>query len=195
MCPSVACLILLCGSGVSWGAGDVDQLPPVGPGRVLSDAIQSGVIPGVDLRQVFRQAQQSNIVRTAHAVNRGDLQALPLSLPLLSLADVQVCRHTPNACSSGRLLTAKSDYIVPSIQCDSLCNMDKYCSQYTYVVFVVSFLGQVWQAVLPVLCYRQNNIASRQICCFWKKPVSSLLMAGGGSQGSWRLRTSADCTM
>ncbi|KAL3161913.1 hypothetical protein ABBQ38_008998 [Trebouxia sp. C0009 RCD-2024] len=73
--------------------GDVDQLPPVGPGRVLSDAIQSGVIPGVDLRQIFRQAQQSNIVRTAHAVNRGDLQALPLSLPLLSLADVQSGRY------------------------------------------------------------------------------------------------------
>ena len=73
-----------------WGAGDVDQLPPVGPGRVLSDAIHSGVIPGVDLRQVFRQAQQSNIVRTAHAVNRGDIQAVPLSLPLLPLADVQV---------------------------------------------------------------------------------------------------------
>ena len=73
-----------------WGAGDVDQLPPVGPGRVLSDAIQSGVIPGVDLRQIFRQAQQSNIVRTAHAVNRGDVQAVPLSLPLLPLAHVQV---------------------------------------------------------------------------------------------------------
>lgn len=72
------------------GAGDVDQLPPVGPGRVLSDAIQSGVIPGVDLRQIFRQAQQSNIVRTAHAVNRGDLQAMPDSLPILPLADVQV---------------------------------------------------------------------------------------------------------
>ena len=75
-------------------AGDVDQLPPVGPGRVLSDAIQSGVIPGVDLRQIFRQAQQSNIVQTAHAVNRGDLQAVPLSLPLLPLAAVQVATQT-----------------------------------------------------------------------------------------------------
>ena len=73
-----------------WGEGDVDQLPPVGPGRVLSDAIQSGVIPGVDLRQIFRQAQQSNIVRTAHAVNRGDVQAVPLSLQLLPLAQVHV---------------------------------------------------------------------------------------------------------
>ena len=72
------------------GAGDVDQLPPVGPGKVLSDAIQSGVIPGVDLRQIFRQAQQSNIVRTAHAVNRGDYQAVPLSLQLLPATALQV---------------------------------------------------------------------------------------------------------
>ena len=64
--------------------GDVDQLPPVGPGKVLSDAIQSGVIPGVDLRQIFRQAQQSSIVRTAHAVNGGDFQAVQHSLPALA---------------------------------------------------------------------------------------------------------------
>ena len=70
--------------------GDVDQLPPVGPGKVLSDAIQSGVIPGVDLRQIFRQAQQSNIVRAAHAVNRGDFQALPLCLPLAPAGPLQV---------------------------------------------------------------------------------------------------------
>ena len=72
------------------GAGDVDQLPAVGPGSVLSDAIQSKVIPGVDLRQIFRQAQQSNIVRTAHAVNEGDLQAVPLSLPPLPIPAVRV---------------------------------------------------------------------------------------------------------
>ncbi len=57
-------------------AGDVDQLPPVGAGKVLTDAIQSGVIPGVDLREIFRQAQQSGIVRTAHAVNGGNFQAV-----------------------------------------------------------------------------------------------------------------------
>ena len=80
-----------------WCTGDVDQLPPVGPGKVLSDAIQSGVIPGVDLRQIFRQAQQSNIVRAAHAVNRGDFQALPLTLPIAPIHPAQV---RPNAICS-----------------------------------------------------------------------------------------------
>ncbi|KAA6424284.1 MAG: hypothetical protein FRX49_05496, partial [Trebouxia sp. A1-2] len=63
--------------------GDVDQLPPVGAGKVLTDAIQSGVIPGVDLREIFRQAQQSGIVRTAHAVNGGNFQAVHQGLPTI----------------------------------------------------------------------------------------------------------------
>lgn len=67
----------------------MDQLPPVGPGKVLSDAIQSGVIPGVDLREIFRQAQQSSIVRTAHAVNAGDFRQVQQGLPVLPPAVVQ----------------------------------------------------------------------------------------------------------
>lgn len=70
-------------------AGDVDQLPPVGPGKVLSDAIQSGVIPGVDLREIFRQAQQSGIVQTAHAVNAGHFPAVQRNLPAIDPALVQ----------------------------------------------------------------------------------------------------------
>ena len=71
------------------GAGDVDQLPPVGAGKVLTDAIQSGVIPGVDLREIFRQAQQSGIVRTAHAVNGGNFQAVHQGLPTLDPTHVK----------------------------------------------------------------------------------------------------------
>ena len=52
-------------------AGDADQLPPVGPGTVLDAAMQSGVIPIVDLREVFRQAQESAIVTSAHQVLNG----------------------------------------------------------------------------------------------------------------------------
>ncbi|MEO1272079.1 MAG: ATP-dependent RecD-like DNA helicase, partial [Myxococcota bacterium] len=51
--------------------GDVDQLPSVGPGNVLSDLIRSGVIPVCRLTEVFRQAAQSAIVRNAHAINKG----------------------------------------------------------------------------------------------------------------------------
>ena len=51
--------------------GDPDQLPSVGAGNVLGDLLHSGVIPAVALTQVFRQAEQSAIVRNAHAVNMG----------------------------------------------------------------------------------------------------------------------------
>ena len=51
--------------------GDADQLPSVGAGNVFSDLIRSGLTPTVYLREVFRQAEQSAIIRNAHAVNLG----------------------------------------------------------------------------------------------------------------------------
>ena len=51
--------------------GDPDQLPSVGPGNLLSDLLRSGCIPSVCLTEIFRQAAESAIVRTAHAVNQG----------------------------------------------------------------------------------------------------------------------------
>jgi exodeoxyribonuclease V alpha subunit len=53
--------------------GDVDQLPPVGPGQPLRDLISSGVCPTVRLHEVFRQAQQSAIVLGAHSVLEGQM--------------------------------------------------------------------------------------------------------------------------
>jgi exodeoxyribonuclease V alpha subunit len=52
--------------------GDVDQLAPVGPGRVLDDLLDSGAVPAVRLTEIFRQAARSMIVRAAHAVNDGE---------------------------------------------------------------------------------------------------------------------------
>ena len=51
--------------------GDADQLPSVGAGNVFSDLIRSGRIETVSLREVFRQAEESAIIRNAHAVNLG----------------------------------------------------------------------------------------------------------------------------
>lgn len=56
--------------------GDPDQLPSVGPGNLLSDLLRSGRIPAVKLTEIFRQAAESAIVCTAHAVNHGDLPEL-----------------------------------------------------------------------------------------------------------------------
>jgi exodeoxyribonuclease V alpha subunit len=52
--------------------GDVDQLAPVGPGRVLEDLIASRRVEVTALQEIFRQAARSLIVRAAHAINRGD---------------------------------------------------------------------------------------------------------------------------
>ena len=46
--------------------GDVDQLPSVGPGCVLSDIIESGAVPTVRLTEIFRQAAGSRIIVNAH---------------------------------------------------------------------------------------------------------------------------------
>ena len=51
--------------------GDVDQLPSVGPGMVLRDLIDSAVLPVVRLTEVFRQAADSRIITTSHAINEG----------------------------------------------------------------------------------------------------------------------------
>jgi exodeoxyribonuclease V alpha subunit len=51
--------------------GDVDQLPSIGPGQVLADIISSGAVPVVHLKEVFRQARESQIIAAAHAINRG----------------------------------------------------------------------------------------------------------------------------
>ena len=51
--------------------GDVDQLPSVGPGSVLRDLIDSGMIPVVMLRRIFRQDRHSLIVANAHRILQG----------------------------------------------------------------------------------------------------------------------------
>jgi exodeoxyribonuclease V alpha subunit len=52
--------------------GDVDQLPSVGPGSVLRDAIASNVVACVRLVKIFRQAASSLIVENAHRINAGE---------------------------------------------------------------------------------------------------------------------------
>ncbi len=56
--------------------GDADQLPSVGPGNVFGDVIRSRVAPVISLVDIFRQAQQSVIVKNAHLINRGETPSL-----------------------------------------------------------------------------------------------------------------------
>jgi exodeoxyribonuclease V alpha subunit len=51
--------------------GDVNQLPSVGAGNVLKDIIDSGILPVVQLNEIFRQAKESSIIVNAHKINEG----------------------------------------------------------------------------------------------------------------------------
>ena len=53
--------------------GDVDQLPSVGPGRVLADLIDSERIAVTRLREIFRQKEGSGIIDNAQSILRGEL--------------------------------------------------------------------------------------------------------------------------
>ncbi len=56
--------------------GDADQLPSVGPGRVLRDMLESAAVQHVQLDVIFRQASDSGIITNAHRINHGELPLL-----------------------------------------------------------------------------------------------------------------------
>lgn len=60
--PAHACVLMI---------GDPNQLPCIGAGNVLKDAISSGLLPVTELAQVFRQAGDSRIIQVSHDVNAG----------------------------------------------------------------------------------------------------------------------------
>lgn len=91
--------------------GDSDQLPSVGPGNVLADLIVTGLLPVVQLNQIFRQSMQSLIVTNAHRIIEGrmpelfnrtsDFFFLPYSNPAdISEVIVELC-HTRLPASYG----------------------------------------------------------------------------------------------
>lgn len=70
-------LFSACGEGMQVVlVGDVDQLPSVGPGSVLRDAIESGVVPVTWLEYIYRQEEGSEVSSLAHKVNRGVVPSL-----------------------------------------------------------------------------------------------------------------------
>ena len=84
--------------------GDVNQLPSVGPGRVLQDLIRSGAFRTVILEKIFRQAAESDIVLNAHRILGGEMPSLDNksrdffflerdSLPLIYKNTVQLIRE------------------------------------------------------------------------------------------------------
>ncbi len=59
--------------------GDEDQLPSVGPGEVLSDLLKSECVPVARLTEIYRQKEDSSIIKLAHAIKNDRLDELDLS--------------------------------------------------------------------------------------------------------------------
>lgn len=79
--------------------GDVDQLPPVGPGSPFGDLVRSGLLPVARLTEIFRQGAGSAIVETAHAINSGNPPVV--SGPKAPLSDFYfIEREEPEAIAS-----------------------------------------------------------------------------------------------
>jgi exodeoxyribonuclease V alpha subunit len=57
--------------------GDRDQLPSVGPGRVLGDLVTTPAVPTIALSRLYRRADGSNITSIAHAINGGIAPEIP----------------------------------------------------------------------------------------------------------------------
>lgn len=73
--------------------GDVDQLPSVGPGKVLQDIIASKRVQVARLEEIFRQAEASQIIVNAHRIRRGQAPADERSEPGSDFFFIQ--RETP----------------------------------------------------------------------------------------------------
>ncbi len=77
--------------------GDADQLPSVGPGKVLSDIIESKAFPVVKLKTIFRQNEESSIITNAHLINQGEMPSMNeeegdfFFIPKMISKDVTAC--------------------------------------------------------------------------------------------------------
>ncbi|MCC8193499.1 MAG: ATP-dependent RecD-like DNA helicase [Deltaproteobacteria bacterium] len=89
--------------------GDVNQLPSVGPGNVLRDIIASGVVPVVELTEVFRQAAESEIILNAHRINHGE--APNLANPTERLGDFYFIRQDDPEKAAAMVVDLVRDHI------------------------------------------------------------------------------------
>lgn len=95
--------------------GDADQLPSVGPGCVLADIIASKAVPVVRLTEIFRQAQESGIIRAAYRIHDGDM---PESTPDGKLGDFYFIEADAAPVILDRIITMIRDRIPARFKLD-----------------------------------------------------------------------------
>lgn len=97
--------------------GDSDQLPSVGPGRVLADLLEIQRIPFAQLTQVFRQAATSSIIVNAHRINQGQM---PFNSPTNTLSDFYFIESNTPQDIQAKIIHLVKDRIPKQFQLDSI---------------------------------------------------------------------------
>jgi exodeoxyribonuclease V alpha subunit len=90
--------------------GDVNQLPPVGPGNALNEIIVSGKFEVVTLTEIFRQSKESRIVINAHRINSGKFPLFKTP-PLAELSDFYFLEEDDPQQVVTKILKLCKDYI------------------------------------------------------------------------------------
>ena len=126
--------------------GDVDQLPSVGPGRVLGDMITSGCVPVTRLDEVFRQAARSRIIMSAHRVNDG---LMPELEPPDSASDFYFVPAETPAMAVERIVKLVSQRIPRRFGVDPVRDIQVLCPMNRGAVGAVSLNGELQRALNP----------------------------------------------
>ena len=93
--------------------GDVNQLPSVGPGMVLSELIDSGMIEVICLEQIHRQDSGSQICVNADLVNRGEK-------PVMKGADCLFVKTEDTEGTKGKVLAVVNKYLASRVPMDAV---------------------------------------------------------------------------
>jgi exodeoxyribonuclease V alpha subunit len=139
--PSAAHVVLV---------GDIDQLPSVGAGNVLSDLIQTGSIPVARLSAIYRQSARSGIISAAHAINRGEV-AMP---PAFEQADeipedvdfALIRAETPDACLEKTLALA-ANYLPRRLKLDPIRDVQALVPMHKGIAGVGNFNQRLQRAL------------------------------------------------
>ena len=104
--------------------GDVDQLPSVGPGMVLSHLIECGAVPVVRLTEIFRQAAASHIITNAHRINEGLMPEIPEGAKDSDFYFIE--RENPEAIQAAVVKIAR-ERIPGKLRCDPIRDVQVLC--------------------------------------------------------------------
>ena len=135
--PPWACVVLV---------GDVDQLPSVGAGSVLTDLIESKTIPVARLTEVHRQAESSWIVRAAHAINNG---MEPMSAPPGGDGDFYFIEANEPEAITERIIQMVRDRIPAKFKLDPFRDIQVLSPQVKTPLGVANLNRELQQALNP----------------------------------------------